>query len=123
MSIPLPTTTISLLAPKNDGDTEAEDWGVGADPETGFEVVASGIRAHFNSRINVATPSAFGQFTSGGNTEQLKYRLITDPCDIRADMRVMDESTGIEYDVAWVMQRPAPMQHTIASVTHSTGTP
>lgn len=122
MAIPLPTTRVTLLKPKV-ADTVASDWGVGEDPTDGFEVFMTGIRGHFNARVNVATPSAFGQSTSSGNIEQLKFRLLLDPCPITADMRVRDETTGEEFDVAWVMQRPPPARHTVCSVTHSTGTP
>lgn len=125
--IPLPTTTITLLAPIEPpdpgADVEADDWGVGADPETGYEPVAFGIRAHLSNRVNVTQPSAFGQFTSAGNTEQLKYRLIADVCELKADMRVRDERTGLEYDVAWVVPRPPPMPHMVASLTKSVGVP
>jgi hypothetical protein len=120
--IPLPTTTITLLAPVPPEDQE-DDWGTGPDPASGFTAVASGVRAHLSSRMNIATPSAFGQFTSGGNTQQLKFRMICDPCELTPDMRVLDETTGEEYDVAWVMPRPEPMSHIVSSVTRSIGTP
>jgi hypothetical protein len=125
MTVPLATTTITLLAPIKDAATpsDADDWGTGADPETGFEVTETGVRAHLSSRSSSIAPTAFGQFTPAGNTEQLKFRLVCDPCSLQAAMRVKDETTGLTYDVAWVTPRPEPLRHLVASITRSYGTP
>ena len=121
MSIPLATTTVTLLAPSNPPVDAGDDWATAPDPETGYTPVATGIRAHFSA--SGQSSFGFGQYVSEGNIEQLRYELLADPCALAADMRVRDEATGLEYDVAWVTPKAALIPHVVASVTRSVGTP
>lgn len=117
MAIPFPTTTIALLAPAS--ANRDEDWGTAPDPESGYSPVESGVNAHFST---TGAGASTGQATPQGNTETIRYELLCDPCGLRADMRVHDERTGLDYDVAWVMPRPEPLSHLVASVSRSTAT-
>ena len=115
--IPIATTTVALLAPKGGAvDTDAEDWGTGADLETDFNEVASGIRAHLSGASSSYTSS------SSGGTELIRHKLLCDPCELRPDMYVKDESTELVYAVGWVTPRPEPLAHLVATLTRSTGT-
>jgi hypothetical protein len=119
MALPFPTTRISLLQPR-DADSDSDDWGTAPDPDGGYGVVASGIRAHLSgSGSGSATSSSSG---GEGGSELVRYRLLCDPCELAANMRVRDDVTGLVYDVAWVTPRPEPMSHLVAGVTRSTGT-
>jgi hypothetical protein len=117
--IPAPTTLVTLLKPR-EGDSDSDDWGTAPDPETGYEAVATGIRAHFSGSGSGSTTSSSAD-ASGGSV-LLRYRLLCDPCALATDMRVRDERTGLVYDVAWVTPKPEPLSHLVASVTRSTGT-
>lgn len=117
MTIPLSSTTVALLAPGSisTGD-DSDDWGGAPDPETGYSVVASGIRAHFSA------PSASASFAGEGSSVTAQFRLLADPCDLRNNYLVEDETTGLRYSVDWVLPRPAILAHVVAGVSRSTGT-
>lgn len=116
MAILLPTTRISLLGVVEDDVPGSEDdWGGAPDPETGYAVVASGIRAHLSA------PSANAAFTPGGSAVTTQFRLLADPCAITDDMRIIDEITGDTYQVDWSLHRPEPMAHVVAGVSRSAG--
>lgn len=113
----LATTTIALLgAIEDDVPGDPDDWGGAPDPTTGYGVVASGIRAHLSA------PSGSAGHAPEGSTVTAQYRLIADPCAIVDDMRIRDESTGLEYQVDWALPRPEPMAHVVAGVSRTTGT-
>jgi hypothetical protein len=117
MAILWPTTTVALLAPSEDDLPDSpDDWGGAPDPETGYGVVARGIRAHLSS------PSGAAAFSQEGNSVTAQYRLLADPCDIVDNMRIRDELTGLEYQVDWSLPRPEPMAHVIAGVSRVVGT-
>ena len=113
----LASTTISLLGTiEDDVPGDPDDWGGAPDPETGYGVVAKGIRAHLSA------PSGAAAFSQEGSSVTAQYRLLADPCAITDNMRIRDEVTGLEYQVDWSMTRPAPMAHVIAGVSRATST-
>lgn len=116
MSIPLSTTTVALLQPGTSSTSDdTDDWGGAPDPETGYTPAATGIRAHLSA------PSANANFGQEGSTVSTQIRMVADPCDIHANYRVLDETTGETYDVAWVLSRGAPIPHVAAGLTLSVG--
>lgn len=115
MSIPFPTTTVTLL--KSDVTPGGEDdWGSGQDVST-FKPHVTGIRAHLSA------PGANAAFQSSGSTVAYEFRLLLDPCDLSEDMQVLDEDTGDQYQVNWRVHRPEPMAHVVAGVSRSIGSP
>lgn len=113
--IPAPTTTVDLLSPGVD-DTEGEDWGGAPDSETGYVPVVTGVRAHLSA------PSGTQSAVQEGSTMVTTFRLIADPCDLHANYRIKDNSTGVTYDVAWVLSRGFPIPHVVAGLTMASGT-
>jgi hypothetical protein len=110
------TTTVSLLAASEDDvPGDPDDWGGAPDPQTGYLRVAEGIRAHLSA------PSANANFGQEGSTVTVQYRLLVDPCPLGDNMRVRDESTGLEYQVDWTLPRPEPLAHVVAGLTRVTG--
>jgi hypothetical protein len=117
MAILFPTTTVALLAASADDLPDSpDDWGGAPDPETGYAVVARGIRAHLSAPSGAAT---FGQ---EGSTVTEQYRLVADLCPLTESMRVRDETTGNEYQVDWCMPRPEPLAHMVAGLSKTTST-
>jgi hypothetical protein len=113
----LATTTVGLLAAhEDDVPGDPDDWGGAPDPTTGYSKVATGIRAHLSA------PSAAAAFSSEGSSVTAQYRMIADPCRIEDNMRVVDELTGLQYQVDWSMARGEPMAHVIAGLSRTTGT-
>jgi hypothetical protein len=111
------TTQISLKsASQDDLPDSPDDWGGAPDPETGYATVARGIRAHLSA------PSAQAVFSVESSLVSATYRLLCDPCDLQDDMRVVDEMTGLEYQVDWALPRPEPLAHVVAGLTRVTAT-
>jgi hypothetical protein len=90
MSIPLPTTTISILRPDPTADTY--------DTDNGPTVVLSGIRA------NIGSQRGSGNET-GGQLALLSLRMQCDVVDLRHTDYVRDDSDGVVYSVVWVKTR------------------
>jgi hypothetical protein len=112
-----PTTSVALKAASQDDlPGSPDDWGGAPDPETGYATVARGIRAHLSA------PSAQAVFGQEGSSVTAQYRLLCDPCALSDDMRVVDELTGLEYQVDWALPRPEPMAHVVAGLTRVTAT-
>jgi hypothetical protein len=117
MSIVLATTKVTLLQPGTDSTADdTDDWGGAPDPVTGYTPAASGIRAHLSS------PSANANFGQEGNTVSAQFRMVADPCDLRSNMQVKDETTGEVYSVAWVLKRGDPIPHVVAGLLQATAT-
>lgn len=115
--IPIATTRVTLLQPGGGSTSDdTDDWGGAPDPETGYSPAATGVRAHLSA------PSALATHQGEGSTVVTEFRMLTDPCALADNMRVRDETTGLEYDVAWVLPRPALISHVVAGLTRSVGT-
>ena len=108
MSIPIHTTTISVLRVPEDAERDPYD----AQPEA--EVIASGVRAHISTGGGSET-------VVGGTQEVVTHRLSCDPTDIDHDDRIED-AEGQTYDVVWVSDRVGlGMDHTQAGLKRVSG--
>lgn len=107
MSIPLATTTISVLRSTQDGTNDLRDLPT-------YATLATGIRAH------IGGPGG-AEVVSGGSREDVTFRLDADPCDLRHFDRVLDEATAETYEVVWVKQRRGlGLDHTVADLRQTT---
>lgn len=103
MSIPFSTTTITIKRSDQDGAKDAYD---GVD----YETVDSGIRAVIGSPSGSETVLA-------GSSEQVGARLNADPCDLRHNDRVVDETTDETWQVTWTRRRIGfGLDHTVADL-------
>lgn len=118
MSIPLPTTKIQLLSPTaQEGSGGENDWGGAPDPTTGYSESGPVVRAHLSA------PSGSQSSSPDNSFNDVTYRLICDPCDIKPDMQVLDLGSGVTYTVTWCQSRPGPMPHVVAGLSYVTATP
>lgn len=94
--IPLATTTVTVTEPAA-VDLYAEPYaGAGAAART---ATAVGVRA-------VIDPAAGRQQVAGGEQSIWDFDLVCDPAPMTRLAHVVDESTGVDYDVVWVMAYP-----------------
>jgi hypothetical protein len=110
MTIPVATTTVTVEA-----TVEAEP-GEGRTTVT----VAAGVRAVIGS------PSGSERPAPGGGTSRVTDVLNCDPCPQLADntCRVIDDTTGVEYEVEWVRHRNGlGLDHTKAGLVQNVGRP
>lgn len=91
MTIPLATTTITVLRPSLSND----DY---YDLRTAGPVVAANVRAH------ISEPSGI-EGLIGGRTEQTRFPFNSDICDLSGHDLVVDDTTGNTYEVVWVRKR------------------
>lgn len=97
MSIPLATTTISVLRPTAAQDA-GEAYQVDAPAPGGYRTTATGIRAHIGS------PG--GSETVRGSEQMVgQFGFLCDPVDMDHYSWVRDEKTGSTYQVIWVKSR------------------
>jgi hypothetical protein len=105
MSIPVATTTISVLRSDQDGTKDAIDLA-----SSTWSPVFSGIRAVIGS-------PAGGETNAGGSSEQVAARLNCDPITLRHTDRVLDDPTGVLYEVTWTARRfGLGLDHTVADL-------
>jgi hypothetical protein len=83
---------------------------------TAETVVAKDIRA------TISSPSG-REVVAGGSQEVVQFAMSCDPVDLKHTDRVLDQTTGEQYDVVWSRQRPSPtgLDHTRASLKAVTG--
>lgn len=93
MTIPLATTTVTIERQTAPTDAWPDDPPV-------YDVIATGVRAHFPATRISGTESGDGNVRS-----ELNARLLTDPCDLQHLDRVTDETTGVVWEVSWVLDR------------------
>lgn len=108
--IPLATTTITVEATTEDEPGEGRT----------FETVATGVRAVIGS------PSGAELAQPGGGTSTITDVLDCDPCPELLDHTnvVVDEATGLRYEVAWVKPRTGlGLDHVKAGLIHRAGRP
>jgi len=107
MSIPLATTTITVL--RSTGDPYETQT---------TEPVASGVRAVIGRPRGDETPT-------GGSQEVAEFRLNCDPVDLEHTDQVRDDQTSEVYEVVWAMpERSGPggsFAHTVAGLKRVTG--
>ncbi|HVM07198.1 MAG TPA: hypothetical protein VM345_01945 [Acidimicrobiales bacterium] len=88
--IPLATTTIKVILPAA--------VGANVDPLSAAgtaTTVAEGVRAH------IRVLSGDESTTGAASQSDVRYRLKCDPVVMSARSRVIDESTGLAYEVVW----------------------
>lgn len=111
MSLPLATTTISVLRLPDDDPSNPRD---GADDPPERSKVATGIRAQIGS------PSGT-ENRQGGNRTVMRYALHCDPFDFKPTDQIQDEATGTVYDLDWAETRRALIPHTVGGLTRTRG--
>lgn len=94
MAIPVATTTISVLrAPRS---LPVDDFDA---PSVGeFDTVATGVRATLGATTGV-------KVSGNGTRQELTVRFGCDPTTLGFTDKVLDESTGVTYDVVWAHAR------------------
>lgn len=104
MTIPISTTTIRVEQSSQDGTKDLYDT-------LTFTTLASGVRAVIGAPGGSETVDA-------GSREEVVFRLDCDPvASMRHDDRVVDEASGITYEVIWVEQRGGlGLDHTVAEL-------
>jgi hypothetical protein len=101
MSIPIATTTITILRSDQDGETDAYDG-------VTYSTHRSGVRAV------IGAPSG-SETNAGGSSEQQGARLNCDTVDLRHDDRVYDERSHVTYEVTFTARRyGVGLDHTVA---------
>lgn len=115
MAIPLPTTTITIKGkrPESSVDPDAEGYDAPATPPG---IVASGLNAA------ISAPSA----SRDDALEVERWRLRVDPCDLRQFDTVIDDKTGVEYEVETVSPSNVDLfglEHVQAVLKLQTGLP
>lgn len=107
MSILIPTTTISVIRQvsstgSDEVDRELDSYGedAGTDDAPPERVVTRSINA------NIGSPSG-SENILGGDQELVNYRMQCDLVDLWPADAVLDEHTGVRYDVVWAVQRSA----------------
>lgn len=93
MTIPLSSTTVTITRQTSPTDAWPDDPPV-------YDQVAAGVRAHFTGMRISGTESGDGNVRM-----ELNVRVLTDPTDLQHLDRVTDETTGVVWEVAWVLDR------------------
>jgi hypothetical protein len=96
VSIPLATTTITVLRPREEDQYEEPYSGT---TTTAFGEVASGVRAVID--IPVAR-DAGKQRAAGGEQTETEFRFSCDPCDVSRLDYIRDDTSGVTMRVTWV---------------------
>lgn len=91
MTIPLATTTISVLRSDQDGSKDSTDT-------LTFAAIAMGVRAVIGNPRGTET-------NTGGSSEAVTARLDCDPTDLAHGDRVTDETLAQTWEVTWVRRR------------------
>jgi hypothetical protein len=93
--IPLATTRISVLRVADD-DAYAEPYTGG---DTRRNTVQTGVRA-------VISRPTGREDTAGGEQAVWDFEMVCDTTDLRHTDTVLDEGTGVIYQIVWVMAYP-----------------
>lgn len=89
--IPIATTTVTVLRSDQDGTKDQFD---GVTRST----LVTGVRAVIGS------PSGTNDM-QGGDSESVTERFQCDPTDIRHDDLILDEISGLTWNITWVRRR------------------
>jgi hypothetical protein len=92
VSVPLATTTVRVERAPVDPTRD------GYDPKPTPSVVVSGVRAHLSA------PSGT-EILGGGSEQRIDRHLDCDPADVRHYDEIVDEVTGLRYQVVWTESR------------------
>lgn len=88
MTIPLATTTLTVKRP-----AAAEPYEAGV-----LATVVAGVRAH------ISGPGGFENL-GGGSQQDVTLPFACDVADVNHGDQVVDDATGVTYEVAWVQRR------------------
>lgn len=92
VTLPLATTTVRVERAPVDPTRD------GYDPKPALAVVVSGLRAH------ISAPSGT-EVLAGGSEQRIDRHLDCDPTDLRHYDEIVDELTGLRYQVVWTESR------------------
>lgn len=104
MAIPVATTTVTIWRRDDLLEAGQDPWDDGyADAQTNdYAILDEGIRAV----ISVGGGSYAGRTVGPGDSEQVVFSLLADPCDLQYLDEVSDDQTGQRYQVAWSIASP-----------------
>ena len=106
MSLPLATTKITIWRKDAEVEQGRDPWedGYSDDPPASndFAVLSTGIPAV----ISVGGGALAGRSVGPGDSEEVRFSLIADPCDLQYLDEVEDEYTGDRYQVEWAISNP-----------------
>lgn len=106
MAVPLATTTITAQHAREDEPGEGRT----------FTTYARRISAHLSA------PAGTEEGAPGGGSSTVTNDLLCDPIDLRATDRIVDDSTGLLYEVDWVKPRSGlGLDHVKAGVHRTEG--
>jgi hypothetical protein len=106
MSLPVATTTIRTWRKDSEVTSNDDPWedGYPDDPLSAndFAILDEKIRAV----VSVGGGTYAGRSVGPGDSEQVNFSLLADPCDLQYLDEVEDELTGQRYAVEWVVHNP-----------------
>ena len=104
MSIPVATTTVKTWRKDSEIASTEDPWddGYPDDVTAAFAILDEQIRAV----ISVGGGTYAGRSVGPGDSEQVNFSLLADPCDLQYLDEVEDEITGQRYAVEWVVHNP-----------------
>lgn len=103
MSLPLATTTITVLRPALPA-TE-DPYGDGYDAEVARDDDIATVETSVRAVISPAG-AGLGGSSVGGESEVMEFRLVADPLDLSYLDLVIDETTDEEFEVVWAHLQP-----------------
>lgn len=102
--IPVATTTVKTWRKDSEVASTEDPWddGYPDDVTSDFAILDEQIRAV----ISVGGGTYAGRTVGPGDSEQVNFSLLADPCDLQYLDEVEDEITGQRYAVEWVVHNP-----------------
>lgn len=96
MSLPLATTTISVYSIQQEGETPDVPYAVPTTAER-KQLKQSGVRAVIGAYRGLET------IVAGAQQSVASFKLNCDPCNITNEDIIIDEVTGSQYEILWVV--------------------
>jgi hypothetical protein len=98
------TTKITVKRPDNIDVSDTDPWerSSEATPLDAPLIIATDIRAALDIEPFIRS----GRSDAPGDTETLSILMSCDPVDLNFRDLVLDQETGITYEVEWVFQQP-----------------
>lgn len=102
--IPVATTTVRTWRKDSEVTSTDDPWDDGYPDEVtnDFAILDEQVRAV----ISVGGGTYAGRSVGPGDSEQVNFSLLADPCDLQYLDEVEDEVTGQRYAVDWVVHNP-----------------
>ena len=103
MAIPVATTAIDVMRRDTELGAGEDPWeDTPAEELNAFAVLEEDVRA----TIEAAGGALAGRSVGPGDSEEVRYTLLCDPCDLQYLDEVKDRSTGQVYRVEWAISSP-----------------